>query len=54
MADVKITMPGEGRSVWLVGDLITVKVSSEETGGAGGVQDREEPEGRSWWLRLFG
>ncbi len=27
-------MLGEGRSVWLVGDCITVKVASEDTGGA--------------------
>ena len=26
--------PGEGKSVWLVGDMITVKLESEDTGGA--------------------
>ena len=26
--------PGEGKSVWLVGDLITVKLQGEDTGGA--------------------
>jgi len=26
--------PGEGESVWLVGDLITVKLQGEDTGGA--------------------
>ena len=45
MADAKITMPGEGRSVWLVGDLITVKVSSEETGGAFAVAEETTPPG---------
>jgi quercetin dioxygenase-like cupin family protein len=46
VADAKITMPGEGRSVWLVGDLITVKVSSEETGGAFAVaEERTPPQG---------
>ncbi|MDP9454209.1 MAG: quercetin 2,3-dioxygenase [Actinomycetota bacterium] len=46
MADAKVIMPGEGRSVWLVGDLITVKVSSEETGGAFAVaEERTPPQG---------
>lgn len=46
MAEAKINMPGEGRSVWLVGDLITVKVSSEETGGAFAVaEERTPPQG---------
>lgn len=26
--------PGEGESVWLVGELIEVKLASEDTGGA--------------------
>ncbi|MDP9475130.1 MAG: hypothetical protein M3R38_05465 [Actinomycetota bacterium] len=26
----------------------------EPTGGRGGVEDREEPERRSWWRRIFG
>jgi len=46
VADAKINMPGEGRSVWLVGDLITVKVSSEQTGGAFAVaEERTPPQG---------
>lgn len=46
MADAKVNMPGEGRSVWLVGDLITVKVSSEETSGAFAVaEERTPPQG---------
>ncbi len=28
------TAPGEGESVWLVGDLIEVRLSAEDTGGA--------------------
>ncbi len=28
------TAPGEGESVWVVGDLITLKLTSEDTGGA--------------------
>lgn len=46
MTDAKINMPGEGKSVWLVGDLITVKVSSEETGGSFAVtEERTPPQG---------
>jgi mannose-6-phosphate isomerase-like protein (cupin superfamily) len=46
VAEAKINMPGEGRSVWLVGDLITVKVSSEETGGAYSLlEETTPPEG---------
>ena len=45
MADAKINMPGEGRSVWLVGDLITVKVSGEETGSAYSLMEDKTPPG---------
>ena len=38
--------PGAGRSVWLVGDLITGKVASEETDGAFSlVEERTPPQG---------
>src|SRR5918911_1365510 len=38
--------PGEGDSVWLVGDLIEVKLASEDTGGAYGmVQETSPPQG---------
>lgn len=38
--------PGEGESVWLVGDLIEVKLASEDTGGAYSiVQETSPPEG---------
>ena len=35
--------PGEGASVWLVGDLITVKVASEETDGAVSIVEESTP-----------
>lgn len=35
----------DDRSVWLVGDLITVKVASEETGGALSVVEETTPPG---------
>jgi|SRR5215217_5891539 len=38
--------PGEGKSVWLVGDMITVKLESEDTGGAYCVvEETSPPEG---------
>src|ERR671932_1019078 len=38
--------PGEGESVWLVGDLIEVKLASEDTGGAYSmVEETSPPEG---------
>ena len=38
--------PGEGKSVWLVGDLITVKLQGEDTGGAYSlVEETSHPEG---------
>ena len=38
--------PAEGASVWLVGDLITVKVASEDTDGAFAiVEERTPPQG---------
>ena len=38
--------PGEGESVWLVGDLIEVKLASEDTGGAYSVvQETSPPQG---------
>jgi quercetin dioxygenase-like cupin family protein len=35
--------PGEGKSVWLVGTLITVKLESEDTGGAYSVVENTSP-----------
>jgi mannose-6-phosphate isomerase-like protein (cupin superfamily) len=35
--------PGEGASVWLVGDLITVKVASEDTDGAFSIVEESTP-----------
>ena len=35
--------PGEGESVWLVGDLITVKVASEDTDGAFSIAEETTP-----------
>lgn len=43
MAQAKMSIPGEGRSVWLGGDLITVKVASEETGGAYSLVEETTP-----------
>src|SRR5829696_7714719 len=38
--------PGEGKSVWLVGDLSTVKMEGEDTGGAYCiVEETSPPEG---------
>lgn len=37
--------PGGGRSVWLVGDRITVKLSAEDTGGAYAVVEETTPPG---------
>ena len=37
--------PGEGASVWLVGDLITVKLASEDTGGAYSLVEETTPPG---------
>lgn len=37
---------GEGKSVWLVGDLLTVKLESEDTGGACSlVEETSPPQG---------
>ena len=39
-------LPGEGKSVWLVGDLVTVKLEGEDTGGAHSlVEETTPPEG---------
>jgi hypothetical protein len=35
--------PGEGKSVWLVGTQITVKLESEDTGGAYSVMENISP-----------
>ena len=35
--------PGEGESVWLVGDLITVKVTSQDTDGAFTLVEEKSP-----------
>ena len=35
--------PGEGESVWLVGDLIEVKLASEDTGGAYSMAEETSP-----------
>ena len=35
--------PAEGNSVWLVGDLITVKLASEDTGGAYSIIEETSP-----------
>ena len=35
--------PGEGESVWLVGDLIEVKLASEDTGGAYSMVEETSP-----------
>src|SRR3989337_1182257 len=37
--------PGEGESVWLVGDLIEVKLASEDTGGADSMAEGTSPPG---------
>lgn len=37
--------PGEGQSVWLVGDLITLKIDSEDNGGAFAVIEETSPPG---------
>ncbi len=38
------TAPGEGESVWLVGNLIGVKLSAEDTGGAFSmIEEGDEP-----------
>ncbi len=38
--------PGEGESAWLVGDLIEVKLASEDTGGAYSmVEETSPPQG---------
>jgi mannose-6-phosphate isomerase-like protein (cupin superfamily) len=39
------TAPGEGESVWLVGDLIEVKLSAEDTGGAYSMIEETTPPG---------
>jgi mannose-6-phosphate isomerase-like protein (cupin superfamily) len=39
----KYVGPGEGNSVWVVGLLITVKVASEDTGGAFSLIETIEP-----------
>jgi hypothetical protein len=31
---VKHVPPGEGRSLWVLGELVTYKIPSEQTGGA--------------------
>ena len=37
--------PGGGRSVWLVGDLIEVRLTSEDTGGAYSIVEETTPPG---------
>ncbi len=37
------SLPGEGKSVWLVGDLITVKLASEDTNGAYSIFEETSP-----------
>lgn len=38
--------PGKGKSVWLVGDLVTVKMEGEDTGGAYSlVEETTPPQG---------
>jgi mannose-6-phosphate isomerase-like protein (cupin superfamily) len=39
------TAPGEGESVWLVGDLITLKLTSEDTGGGYSMIEETSPPG---------
>ncbi len=39
------TAPGEGASVWLVGDLIEVRLSAEDTGGAYSMIEETTPPG---------
>ena len=39
------TAPGEGESVWLVGDLIEVKLSADDTGGAYSMIEETSPPG---------
>ena len=39
------TARGEGESVWLVGDLIEVKLSAEDTGGAYSMIEETSPPG---------
>jgi mannose-6-phosphate isomerase-like protein (cupin superfamily) len=39
------TAPGEGESVWLVGDLIEVRLSAEDTGGAYSMIEETTPPG---------
>lgn len=39
------TASGEGESVWLVGDLIEVKLSAEDTGGAYSMIEETTPPG---------
>ena len=39
------TAPGEGKSVWLVGDLIKLKLTSEDTGGAYSMIEETSPPG---------
>ncbi len=39
------TAPGEGESVWLVGDLIEVKLSAQDTGGAYAMIEETTPPG---------
>ena len=44
--------PGEGESVWLVGDLIEVKLASEDTGGAYSMVEVTSPRNRAKKLYL--
>ena len=39
------TAPGEGESVWVVGDLIEVRLSAEDTGGAYSMIEETSPPG---------
>ena len=39
------TAPGEGESVWVVGDLIEVRLSAEDTGGAYSMVEETSPPG---------
>ena len=43
--DSGVLKAGEGRSIWVVGDLYTIKASGEETGGAFALIEARVPPG---------